>query len=114
MKRDHFDECENYRMHYRVRLDDGLSEVRTSQLHRDAIYHISTQGASKIVNSVGFSIDANNEITEDLSRVVPEKLLVKREVEIPLEGKQDKTEVFECHKFQGDSNSLNVDFKLID
>lgn len=113
MKRDKFKESENYKMHYREQLDDKLSGVRIVNLDENMIYHISTQGASNIVNSVGFSVHSGHFEEDDLSNIIPEKLLVSREVNMRLEETQDRTEVFECHKFQGNTDSINIDFKPI-
>lgn len=114
MKKEKFRESESYEMHYREQSDGELSGVRIVNLNGDMIYHISTQGASKIVNSVGFSVDSGHFEEEDLSKVIPEKLLVSREVNFRVREKQDRTEVFECHKFQGNSDSLNIDFKPVE
>jgi len=77
------------------------------------MYRMSTQGAGDTVNSVGFSIKDEGRFDAGLQDIIPEKLLVERVLDVPLEGEKNETEVFECYKFQGNSDSLNVEFKLI-
>lgn len=114
MKRDHFKQCENYKMHYREQLDGGLSEVRTAYLNSEMMYRMSTSGAGDTVSSVGFSIKKESKLNEGLQDIVPEKLLVERVIDIPPKGEKNETEVFECYKFRGNADSLNVEFKLIE